>query len=179
MIFGLQQLVEGCLWLALPVHAQITPALTVAYLLFSNVLWPLYVPLAVWSIEPLARRRRMMLIPAAAGAVIGLFFLTAIVIGPVSSAIEGMHVKYHLPHPFHAAAVGLYALAACLPPLLSSHKWVRMFGVALIISMAAAYAAYSHWFASVWCFLAALLSILVLVHFLSESRRGGEGLRRG
>lgn len=73
MIFGVQQLVEGGLWLALPAQTLTTHALAIAYLLLSNVLWPILVPVAVWLIEPDAVRRRRMLMPLAAGAAISIF----------------------------------------------------------------------------------------------------------
>jgi len=54
LIFGVQQLVEGILWLELPAQSQATQMLAIAYMLFSHILWPIYVPLAVLAIEPLA-----------------------------------------------------------------------------------------------------------------------------
>ena len=165
MIFGVQQLVEGSLWLELPAQSPTTHVLTIVFLLFSNVLWPAYVPLAVWMIEPRGGRRRLIALPAAAGVATGLFFLAAIVTHPVRAAIEGMHIEYDLPHPQHAIAFGFYAVGTCLAPLLSSHRTVRLFGVAIVGSMIAAHLLYSMWFASVWCFFAALTSGIVFLHF--------------
>jgi hypothetical protein len=172
LIFGLQQLVEGSLWFFLPAQTPATHVLAIAYLLFSNVLWPIYVPVAVWLIEPDARRRRRILLPLAAGAATSIFFLLAIVTHPVSATIRVTHIGYHLPHPHPTIAFVGYALATCLAPLLSSHKPVRLFGGAIIASMIAAYAIYSMWFASVWCFFAALTSGIVYMHFLRRSPAG-------
>ncbi len=174
-IFGMQQLVEGSLWLSLPAQTLTTQVLAIVYLLFSNVFWPIYVPVAVWLIEPGALRRRMILLPLAAGAATSVFFLIAIVTQPVSATIKVAHIGYHLPHPHHAIAIAFYAAATCLAPLLSSHKMVRLFGGAIIASMVAAYAIYSMWFASVWCFFAALTSGVVLLHFSRHSRPGNDG----
>lgn len=169
MVFGAQQLVEGGLWLGLPAQTLTTHVLAITYLLFSNVLWPIYVPAAVWLIEPDASRRRGILLPMAAGAAVSLFFLAAMIANPVSASIKGAHIGYHLPHPHHEIAFAVYAVATCIAPLLSSHRMVRLFGVAIFVSMIAAYFIYSMWFASVWCFFAALTSVAVFLHF---SHRG-------
>ncbi len=165
LIFGLQQIVEGFLWNALPAQSQAVHPLTVAYLLFSNVLWPIYVPLAVWQLEPRGARRRMIAFSIFAGAATSIFFMAALVIHPVSVTIDGLHLKYQLPHPHHTIAFVFYVAATCLAPLLSSHKWVRVFGAVLVVSMVAAHVAYALWFASVWCFFAALASAIIFMHF--------------
>jgi hypothetical protein len=166
LLFAAQQLIEGALWLALPTQAQSVHMLTISYLFFSNILWPIYVPVAVWMIESSAVHRTHLFGPMAVGAVVSLFFLVAIITNPASAVITGAHVHYHLPHPHDKIVFAFYAIATCLAPLLSSHKMVRLFGVVLIASMIAAYFGYVIWFASVWCFFAALLSIVVLLHFL-------------
>ena len=44
----IQQLIEGALWLTFPDKAPLlNSALTHIYSLFSHVLWPIYVPIAV------------------------------------------------------------------------------------------------------------------------------------
>ena len=149
----------------MPVQSPTTHALAVAYLLFSHVLWPIYVPAAVMMIEPLAARRRHLILPVSAGAAAGIFYLAMLLTTPVSATIKGQHIGYHILHPYHAIALTLYLTGTCVAPLLSSYKTIRMFGIAIVISLLATYVAYSHWFVSVWCFFAALMSGLVFLHF--------------
>ena len=56
-------------------------------------------------------------------------------------------------------------LATCVSSLVSSYSAVRWFGVATSISLVLAAVVYSAWFISVWCFLAATVSVFVLLHF--------------
>jgi hypothetical protein len=163
-----QQLVEGGLWLGLPAQSPAAHALTIAYLAFATVLWPIYVPTAVWMLEPSRARRKMILFSMATGAAISLFFLIPLITQPVWAEIKGAHFKYHLPHPHHHIAFVFYFVAVGIAPLLSSHRMVRLFGVALIVSSIAARMMYTMWFHSVWCFFAALMSGIVLLHFLSR-----------
>lgn len=165
MVFAIQQIIEGGLWLDLQDNPATAHLLTILYLLFSNVLWPFYLPLAVWLIESSPARRRAMAYPLAAGAAIALFFLYKIITHPVSAAIEGAHIRYDLPHHHQDLAFSFYALATCFAPLLSGHRTVRWLGAAIIVAMIGSYAAYTLWFASVWCFFAAVASAIVLLHF--------------
>lgn len=168
VIFGIQQLVEGGLWLGLSGRAAPTHALTTAYLLIANVLWPIYVPVAVRMIEPRKAHRWRLLIPTVAGAATGLFFLVALISNPAWAEIKGAHIKYHFPHPYPSIAFMAYFVATCFAPLMSSHRMVRLFGVILIGSSIAARLIYTTWFASVWCYFAALASCIVLLQFSSR-----------
>ena len=165
LLFGVQQLIEGALWLTFPDHAPLlNKVLTYAYSLFSHVLWPIYVPLAVLALEPAGRRRKVLGGIALAGALIGLYLLYFLVRLPIQAVVIGRHIAYVSPHFDAAAAMGLYLLATCVSPLVSSHRMVRLFGLAAVISFAAAYAFYAFWFISVWCFLAAAMSGIVWLH---------------
>ena len=168
LAFGMQQLVEGYLWKILPAQSPATNTVAAIYLLFSHVLWPILVPLAVLVIEPLEARRKLLLFPTAAGAVAGIFFLVALLTEPVSAVIEGKHIVYHLPHRHDAFILTLYIIGTCLTPLLSSYRTVRFLGIAIIIALIATSIAYVHWFASVWCFFAALISAVVFLHFSKQ-----------
>lgn len=176
--FGMQQLVEGYLWKALPTQSQTTEIVATIYLSFSHVLWPIFVPLAVVMIEPLKTRRKRLLVPMAAGAVAGLYFLYALLTQPVSALIEGHHIVYHLPHRHDAFILTLYIMGTCLTPLLSSYKTIRLFGIVIVIGLIVTRMVYMHWFASVWCFFAALMSALVLLHFSQQRARDNQTYSR-
>ena len=142
--------------------------LTIAYLLFADVLWPALVPAAVWLVEPAPARRKAILLTLAAGAATSLYYLAALATHPVSAAIFGAHVSYSFSHEHETLAFVFYVVATCLAPLLSSYRTVRLLGAVIIGSMIAAYWIYLEWFASVWCFFAAVASVVVFLHFTVE-----------
>ena len=165
-LFGVQQLIEGGLWLTFPDKAPLAnEALTHLYSFFSHVLWPIYVPIAVLLLEPEAWRRKLLMLIAVAGAAVGLYLLYFLVTEPIVSEIVGRHISYQSPHFYVAAVVTLYVLATCVSSFVSSCKTIRWFGAATFVALLAAYAFYAFWFISVWCFFAAALSVIVLVHF--------------
>ena len=171
LLFGIQQLLEGVLWLTFPDRAPLlNTVLTYAYSFFSHVLWPVYVPLAVLLIEPSPWRRKVLAAIAVAGALVAAYLLYFLVRLPLIAQVTGHHIAYLSPHFYVLEVMGLYLLGTCVGSLFSSHRSVRWFGVAAFVSFIAAYAFYATWFISVWCFFAAVLSGLVLLQFPGGGR---------
>lgn len=179
-LFGIQQLIEGTLWLTFPdVAPFLNTVLTYAYSVFSHVLWPIFVPIAVYFLETVAWRRKALLVTAAGGTIVGLYLLYFLIRLPIVAEAATGHIDYVSPHFYIQIVMVLYILGTCVSPLLSSHRWVRWFGVAAIVSFAAAGAFYRTWFISVWCFFAAAMSVMVLMYFLRRSPASSARFRTG
>ena len=171
LLFGVQQLIEGVIWLTFRSEATaLNPAMTFAYSLFSHVLWPMYVPWAALVMEPAAARRRWMLACAAAGTAAGLFLLANMLRFPIEARALGGHIEYASPHFFIVLVMAGYLAGTCLSLLFSSHRYVALFGAAALAAFGFSYLVYSRWFISVWCFFAAVLSIVVLLHVVEWKR---------
>ncbi len=169
--FGVQQLLEGGLWLSLgPQNSCWTAPLTQGYSVFSQVFWPIYIPLAVYLLEPVGMRRRFIGLIAAGGAAVGCYLAWYMAHIPVVAEVRGAHVAYVFPHFHQPLATVLYVLAACLAPLLSGWAQVRWFGVLASVSLAATAYFYAQWFISTWCFFAACLSALIWFFFAQRTR---------
>lgn len=172
LLFATQQLIEGFLWLTFPDKAPIFKMiLTHAYSLFSHVLWPIYVPIAVLLLESVPWRRTLLRSIALAGGVVGIYLLYFLATVPIIAQVEGHHVDYNSPHFYIVTVMILYVLGTCVSSLFSSHQWVRLFGVVSFLSFGTAGYFYKAWFISVWCFFAAVLSSIVLVFFLRRQER--------
>ena len=165
LLFALQQLTEGVIWLTFRREAPgLNTVMTYLYSFFSHVLWPVFVPAAVLLIEPPGWRRTALAAIAAAGLAVGLYLMYTLVAFTVVARPTGQHIEYVSPHFFSAAVMSLYLLSTCIGPVLSTHRMVRVFGVLALLSFATVYSFYTTWFISVWCFFAALLSAIILVH---------------
>lgn len=176
LLFAIQQLTEGVVWWTFSHDAPLlNSVMTHLYSFFSHVLWPVYVPLAVLLMEPSGWRRTALSAVVAIGAAVGAYLLYVLVAFPVVSQPVGQHIEYVSPHFFAALTMTLYLIATTTSLLLSAHLRVRVFGAASMLASAVAYAFYSRWFISVWCFFAALLSVLVFFHLaalpISGNRR--------
>ena len=170
LLFAIQQLSEGAIWLTFTYEAPlINTILTYFYTFFSHVLWPIYVPIAVLMMEPPGRSHWALFTFVAAGIGVGAYLLYILIAFPVVSRPIGNHVEYLSPHFFAALTMTLYLLSTTVSLLLSSHRAVKFFGLLAVLSFGAAYYVYARWFISVWCFFAALLSVVVYLHFLPRS----------
>lgn len=170
LLFGMQQLTEGVVWSTFdagPVWLNV--ATTQLYSFFSHVLWPVYVPVAAWLLEPQESRRKVIAAIFAVGLGVGIFLLYSMVTAPIVARPIGRHIEYDSPHFYIAASVTAYLVATTASMLVSSRAWVKAFGALALISAVLSYYFYARWFISVWCFFAALLSVVVALHFLPRA----------
>lgn len=172
LLFSIQQLIEGVVWLTFRYEAPLLNAvMTHAYSFFSHVLWPVYVPVAVLLVEPPGWRRTTLGGFSAAGAAVAAYLMYMLVTFPVTSQATGQHIEYVSPHFFAAAVMSVYLVSTAISPMVSTHRWVKVFGALALASFVAAYYFYARWFISVWCLFAAVLSIVLLGHLTSRTRR--------
>jgi uncharacterized membrane protein (DUF2068 family) len=172
LLFGIQQLLEGIIWLGFPFDAPLLNALTArSYTLFAHVLWPIYVPFAILLLEPTPSRRRTISTFLGAGTVVGLYLLYILIRFPIRAEATGGHLLYVSSHHLSPVVMGAYLAATCFSLFFSSHRVVVALGVAALLSFVAAYGFYTLWFISVWCFFAAILSSGVYLYFRNSSWR--------
>jgi hypothetical protein len=165
-LFALQQFIEAGVWQSITREMpQLQVAATHLYLMFSHVLWPVYVPLAVWLIEPSRVRRHGLALFVLIGGVVSAYLLYYLIAFPVVSRASEHHIEYVSPHFLSFWVMGAYLMTATVSAMCSTHRMVRYFGALSLASFAAVYYFYAVWFISVWCFFAAGLSALIYLHF--------------
>lgn len=165
LLFGIQQMSEGVIWLTFGHDAlPLRQVMTYVYSGFSHVFWPVYVPFAMGMLEPVRWRKRAIFAFEAAGIVVSVYLLWAMMTGPLIAEISGMHIVY-VSRQFDAmAATFLYVTATCGCSLFSSYPFVRMFGALTFGSFLATQLVAADALVSVWCFFAALLSFFIYLH---------------
>lgn len=167
LLFGLQQLTEGVVWLSL--GSDLGPSWqdgsTFVYSMFSHVLWPIFVPIAILLVEPSIWRRKAIGGFVALGLVVGLYLLFFLIRFPIDARVIENSVSYDSPHLYLPVVLVGYLLATTISGLFSSHWCLNVFGVlAFGLAVVAAVVSLTT-FVSVWCFYAAILSFLVYLHF--------------
>ncbi|MDP9051793.1 MAG: hypothetical protein M3O31_13905 [Acidobacteriota bacterium] len=182
LLFGIQQLTEGVIWLTFSHDAPLLKqVMTYLYSAFSHVLWPMYVPFAVGHLEAVRWRKNAIFAFEAAGVAVGLYLLYFIVASPVVAEVIGNHIVYLSPHFYVIPMMDLYLAATCFSCFFSSHGFVRLFGVLTLGSFIAAYIVQVMATVSIWCFFAAILSLLIYLHLRFRSLGGfpGTGVSAG
>ena len=165
LLFGIQQLVEGVIWLTFGRDAPVLRhVMTNVYSAFSHVLWPIYVPFAIAFLDATPWRRKTLRAFQVAGIIVGLYLAYSLVARPIVAEVIGKHIVYVSPHFYLLPVMVLYLAATCVSCFFSSHTFVRLFGVLALLSFIAAGVVHARALVSIWCFFAALLSILIYLH---------------
>lgn len=171
LLFGIQQIIEGMLWLSFRYDAPLlNSATTYAFSVFSHTLWPIFVPFSVGLLEPVRWRKNTIFAFQTIGLGIGLYLLYFIVKYPVT-AVAGEHIVYVSPHFYQIPAMLLYLAATCIVSFFSSHRLVRIFGVLALALFLVAYWFYTAALFSVWCFFSAVLSVIIFLYFKAATFR--------
>ena len=170
--FGIQQLIEGGVWLSLD-HKLVTSlkVFSIAFVFFSHFFWPFWIPLAAYFVAKNKRCSRAWIKAffSLVGFIVGL-------IGFVSFLFDGNHIQTNmcassLDYSIHTvwdALLGTSApkyvyIAIIILPLWISRDWaIKVFGALILVSVIITYLFYSYAFNSVWCFFSAVLSMYVI-----------------
>jgi hypothetical protein len=173
LLFAFQQTIEGILWLQLSGggNAAFVPALSLIYLVFAEGLWPAYAATAALLVEPDPRRQTVMSILAAFGFAISAYLMSELIETPQAAFVRGNSIAYSSTSSPLSWQQLPYLICTCLPPLLSSHKVVRLFGLMMFVGFLMSAYMYSVTFVSVWCFFAAAGSILLYFCFKRDALR--------
>jgi hypothetical protein len=165
LLFGIQQLIEGMLWLSFRFEIPLlNVTMTYLFVLFSHVLWPIFVPYSVWLIETVEWRKKVIRIFQLIGSAVGLYLLYYIIMFPITSEIK-VNVLYVFPDFHKPPVLLLYIFATCVSGFFSSHRMIQVFGVLALLLFMLSYWFYMVAFFSVWCFFSALLSGVIYLHF--------------
>lgn len=165
LMFGIQQLAEGVIWLTFQHDAPVLKQ-TATYIFagFAFVVWPIYAPFAIYVLERVRWRKRVIAAFLAAGVVVGLYLLYGIATAPVVAAVVGKHIVYEAGSVYLPLVPVLYLGATCVSCFFSSHGFIRLFGVLALLTAITAYVVHVRALPSIWCFFAAILSLLIYGH---------------
>lgn len=178
--FGVQQLAEGVLWLALPhpEYLNIQKIFTHIFVFFAQVLWPIWVPLAILLLEKKGTRKNIQKALVAIGVLTGISLAYCLMNYTVEAKIVGNHIAYFQDYPSSLKIVGilLYLMATLLPPFFSHTKHMWMFGTAILLSYIITAIFYDHYILSVWCFFSSIISIYIYIIMRDLSWHNDENL---
>ena len=175
LLFGLQQAFEGLVWQANG-NAVLVERYSLAYMFFSWLAWPIWVPFSVYFLEP-NRRKPLYLVLAIIGGMIG-----AMQYFPYF-AHDGWLTTQFLPHVIvyngkelfdyiigRTTTYSVYVAIVVGSLLLSSDVNIRIFGMLVGAVTVVTYVFFSYAYISVFCFGGAIMS-LYLVWMIFGGRR--------
>lgn len=171
LIFGLQQFAEGMVWMSFldPRFAFVRMTSAYIFLACACIIWPLWIPIAAAQFEG-ARRYKRFVPSIIAGCLCACASFVCAFIYPIS-VVASCNIVYNLDFSFTQYTVWnhyinmvislLYVIATIVPFFIARNKMLWAIGALTVASYVISYIAYFEAFTSVWCFFAALISILV------------------
>ncbi len=173
LLFSIQQFTEGFVWLALTHHKEWQHIPIHIFLIFAQVLWPLWVPVSMLQIERSKIGRKLLSILVVIGASVSLYLLYTLISYNVSAAITPYHIHYELDFPTHFQylVAGLYFLTTVVPPFLLKGKRMISLGLLNLASFVITMIFFDQYVISIWCFFAALISweVILVIKELNKS----------
>ena len=172
LTLGLHQIVEGFVWLGRDGHASasLSDFATYVYVAFAWVVLPMFLPLCMLLVEPLRQRRRAMAPFLALGVVVSGYLCSSILHNDVTARAVHNTIQYGGAGGYAVPATVLYVIATCVPPMLSSHAAVRVFGAGNLLAVGVIAWAQADGLTSLWCVWAAVISVLIYVQFRAWRR---------
>ncbi|MFC9327443.1 DUF6629 family protein [Kitasatospora sp. NPDC057015] len=164
LVLGVHQLVEAAVWLGVDGRIGPGPAqwARTVWAVIALPLLPALVPVGVRRAVPDPPGRGLRTALAVLGLVVAAALAVAVATHPVSAEASGHALSYAIGIPYAPLLVAGYLLATVGSLLLSGDRVLRLLG---LLTGAGAVAGALLWrlaFASAWCALAALVSVVLL-----------------
>ena len=175
ILFAAQQFAEGVLWMTLKSgeYEQLQNITTYIFLTTALVIWPIMVPLSVWFMEESKGRKKILAGLIITGGILSLFYASCLISYDVSPQIQNFHIQYIDKFPVIPVniALVLYLVSTITPLFISSVKRMWLFGLLITISYTISSIFFAQYLTSVWCFFAALISIVIYWVLISPGTR--------
>jgi hypothetical protein len=171
LLFAIHQLVEALVWAAADgdVSRHVGHAAAIAYVIYAVPVLPTLMPLSVLLLEP--HKARLRVAPfVGLGIVVSTYLAIAVLTHPVTVTVHAHALGYGTGVSNGAFWTVLYVTAVIGPSLLSGYPTIVAFGVFNLVGLIAVAIVYVEAFASFWCILAGMASVLVLVHMVRRRR---------
>jgi len=169
LFFGLQQLFEGLVWVG---NAFSSPAMvdrfSLAYMFFTWLAWPVWVPFSTYFLEPCGRRYVYLLFAILGGMVGAMQYFPYF-------AHEGWLTTRFLPYAIsyegtflfdfimqRSLAYAVYLFVVVTPLLSSSERDARVFGILISAVAVTVYLFFQYAYISMFCFGGAVMSLFVV-----------------
>lgn len=174
LFFSLQQFTEGVVWLSLshPGFSHWDKIATYGFLLFAQVIWPVFLPFSVYLLEKDKNIKKIMAGLLVLGVIVSSVLFYSLLFYKVEANISCYHIQYDVNYPTHLKHAGIfYLIATIIPPIISSVKRLRLLGVSIFLSYIATKLLYENYLISVWCYFAAVISIVVVSVIIKLNRQ--------
>lgn len=168
-LFGLQQLVEGMVWIeGRAGNLHHVAQYSLLYMFFTWIAWPIWVPLSAYFLESGGRRNLILLFVVAGAMLGGLQFIPYFVHdGWLTTTFLRWAVRYQDVNLLdglvsRVVTYAIYVTVVIVPFLLVRDWGIKIFGFLVAGVLVVTYVFFSYAYISVFCFGGAVISAYLL-----------------
>lgn len=170
LLFGVQQAFEAWQWYAV---GQGTTCQTAGYgfLFFAFLVWPVLLPGVAALLEKDRVKREVLRGFLVLGIFLSLGLLVVLLTQPLHIVITQHQILYDIAVPALPLSLVFYVIAVSGAPMCSSRWTVKMVGLLSLLGFMVSWVFFLQALASVWCFFAAIISVIIVFDVVRSSRR--------
>ncbi|CAN5191033.1 hypothetical protein BH09DEP1_BH09DEP1_7460 [soil metagenome] len=165
LFFAIQQAFEGLVWTGFSQNnSGYIYHGSLGFLFFALIFWPIWIPFSLYRLEQKPKKKRILGWLALFGL---LYSLLVLLLGCCSftTLISQHHLEYTVPglnaHPY-ILSIG-YLIATVVPFFIATYHMIWILGLSLFFAFITSAIMFAGTITSIWCFFAAILSLLVWV----------------
>jgi hypothetical protein len=169
LLFAAQQVAEGVVWMTMghPTQAWLQGIAVDLFISFALICWPMWVPISLFVAERNPRRRKALAVLCWVGVTVGIYATVLLIRGRPTAHVAGHSIAYSYVERGPALVLALYlpgyALPTIVPFFISTISRAKLMGTVLVVSLLATFMLQRQALTSVWCFFAAILSVLIVL----------------
>lgn len=182
LFFGIQQACEGFVWLTLNNNDSTSLMHLIGmygFLFFAGVFWPMWTPFSLYIAEMSYKRKNILFHFICTGIIVSLLYLFSWILKTNGAIIINHHIDYpvenypfDITEPLYAQLVSyflsfLYGIVIIIPFFISSIPYTKLLGITIALAALISYIFYLMAFPSVWCFFAAICSVIIYLSIRS------------
>jgi hypothetical protein len=165
LVFTFHQVAEGFLWLSLKnpeFSSWYDPALY-GYSFISQPIWPIWAPLTMWLMETDQRRKKILSYFLYLGIASSIYMFYCLITYNISAVAENGHIRYYRDFPYLNIMRPINFVTIAVTPFLSTLRYTKLLAAAMMGALIVTYFFFTNYLISVWCFFAAILSLLIIL----------------
>jgi hypothetical protein len=170
LLFGIHQFIQGFVWLGLyhTVSPRILHVASMLFVFYAQAILPFWVPLAIWLLEPRSPRRQLIAALVVVGGLLMAYVAWGLLRQPTQVFISHYSLVYFNPYTRHLWVALIYILTTCGSLILSQSVAIQLFGWLNLIGLLLVYSIAQYSFTALWCLYAALVSVILYLHFIER-----------
>lgn len=183
IIFALQQFIEGFLWLSFAQenYAFLKPYTTYIFFFIAQIVWPTWVPLSVYQLERDESKKKQLRTLLGLGILVSSYLGYCLLRYDVNAEIAGHHISYLNTYPSYNFAIcgALYVICTIIPPVFSSVRKLWILALTILAAYIITMIYYEEYLVSVWCYFAAIISVLIYLFMTYINAKSPRNFFRG